>query len=279
TRRPFATSQAILAARVSPAPSRKSSQNKNYRWMAMIIAVVHPFGFAAGDASAKATRKKKSRAKSAPCRAGCQPNITAQDVIAASPEDMATQKELSELARNLRNAGPGAYERLSAFAAKHTADVWGARAALALGYDDYQKNKAQQGLNWLAKAKNEAVLREYVLFWSAQSKRALKRNGEALADLQAPLRDYPSTAIKEQLLDALAACALESGHPQDAVEALAAYPAGATKPALLLDRAHVYQAAGQTVRAVKDYQTVFYKYPLSDEAKAAGSALSSLQKS
>src|SRR5215470_15217377 len=158
TRRPFATSQAILAVRVSPAPSRKSSQNKNYRWMAMIIAVLLPFGFAAGNASAQATSKKKSRAKSAPCRAGCQPNITAQDLIAASLGDMATQKELSELARNLRNAGPGAYERLSAFAAKHTADVWGARAALALGYDDYQKNKAQQGLNWLAKAKNEAVL-------------------------------------------------------------------------------------------------------------------------
>jgi soluble lytic murein transglycosylase len=278
TRPPFATSEVILAVRVSLARSRKSSRNKNYRWMAAIIAVLLLFGFAAGDASAQATRKKKSRAKSAPCRVGCQPNITAPDVITASPDDVATQKELSELARNLRNAGPGAYEGFSAFAARHAADAWGARAALALGYDDYQKNKAQQALNWLVKAKNEAVLREYVLFWSAQSKRALKRNGEALAELQALLRDYPSTAIKEQVLDALAACALESGHPQDAVEALAAYSAAATKPALLLDRAHAYQAAGQTVRAAKDYQAVFYKYPLSDEAKAAGSALSSLQK-
>src|SRR5262249_29747905 len=189
------------------------------------------------------------------------------------------QKELSELARNLRNANPGSYEKLSAFAAKHATDIWGARAALALGFDDYQKNKGQQALAWLAKAKNEKILQEYVLFWRAQSERALKRSGEALADLKALLRDYPSTAIKEQVLDAISAAAIETGRPQDAVEALAAYSPVSTKPALLLDRAHVYQASGQTVRAAKDYQAIFYKYPLSDEAKASGAALVSLQKS
>jgi soluble lytic murein transglycosylase len=247
--------------------------------MVAIVLALLVFGFAADDAAAQATRKKKSRPKSAPCRAGCQPSTTTPEAITASPDDAATQKELSELARNLHNAGPGAYERLAVFSGQHAADAWGARAALALGYDDYQKNKAQQALIWLAKAKNEVVLREYVLFWSLQSKRALKRNGEALADLQALLRDYPNTAIKEQVLDVLAAASLEAGRPQDAIDPLAGYSAAATKPALLLDRAHVYQAAGQTVRAVKDYQTIFYKYPLSDEAKAAGAALQSLQKS
>ena len=237
------------------------------------------FVFVAGNVAAQATHKKKKRPRSAPCRVGCQPNTTTPDVIASSPEDTATQKELSELARNLRNAGPGSYEKLVAFATRHAADAWGARAALALAYDDYQKNKAQQALAWLAKAKNEAVLQEYVVFWRAQSERAARRNGEALADLKTLLRDYPNTAIREQALDALAASAIEAGRPQDAVEALAAYSPAATKPALLLDRAHLYQAAGQTVRAAKDYQSIFYKFPLSDEAKAAGSALASLQKS
>jgi soluble lytic murein transglycosylase len=247
--------------------------------MVAIAAALLVFAFAVGDAAAQAKRKKKSRPKSAPCRVGCQPNTSAPDVIVSSPEDAAAQKELSELARNLRNAGPASYERLSTFATKHTADAWGARAALALGYDDYQKNKAQQALAWLGKAKNEVGLREYVLFWSAQCKRALKRNGEALTDLKALLRDYPNTAIKEQVLDALTASALEAGRPQDAVDALADYSPIATKPAILLDRAHAYQAATQTVRAAKDYQTIFYKHPLSDEAKVAGTALASLQKS
>lgn len=247
--------------------------------MAAIVATLLTFGIAAGEATAQATRRKKARPKSAPCRVGCQPNTTAPDVITSSPEDSAAQKELSELARNLRNAAPSAYEKLSAFAAKHATDIWGARAALALGYDDYQKNKAQQALTWLAKAKNETILQEYVLFWRAQSERALKRNGEALADLKALLRDYPSAAIKEQVLDAFAASAVETGRPGDAIEAFAGYSPTSTKPALLLDRAHLYQAAGQTVRAAKDYQTIFYKHALSDEAKVAGTALASLQKS
>ena len=247
--------------------------------MAATVATLLTFGFVAGDATAQATRKKKARPKSAPCRVGCQPNTTSPDVITSSPEDAAAQKELSELARSLRNAAPGSYEKLAAFSTKHASDIWGARAALALGYDDYQKNKAQQALLWLAKTKNETILQEYVLFWRAQTKRALKRNGEALADLKALISDYPNAAIKEQVLDAFAASAIEAGRPQDAVEALAAYSPASSKPALLLDRAHVYQAAGQTVRAAKDYQTIFYKYPLSDEAKAAGSALASLQKS
>jgi peptidoglycan lytic transglycosylase len=277
TRLQSATSEVVLRAGVPTARLRKFSRKIDYRWLAAIVAALLMVVFAA-EAGAQ-TKRKKSRPKSAPCRVGCQPNTTSPDVVTASPEDAATQKELSELARNLRNASPLSYEKLAAFAAKHAADAWGARAALALGYDDYQKNKAQQALVWLGKAKNEAVLSEYVLFWTAQSKRALKRNGEALADLKALLSDEPATAIKEQVLDALAASAIETGRPQDALEALATYPAMATKPALLLDRAHVYQAAGQTVRAAKDYQTIFYKHPLSDEAKAAGTALAALQKS
>jgi len=153
--------------------------------MAAVIAALLTLGMAAGDLAAQATRKKKPRAKSAPCRVGCQPNTTSPDVITSSPEDSAAQKELSELARNLRNAAPNAYEKLSAFSTRHATDIWGSRASLALGYDDYQKNKAQQALVWLAKAKNETILQEYVLFWRAQSERAIKRNGEALADLKA----------------------------------------------------------------------------------------------
>jgi len=258
--------------------SRRFSGKGNF-CIAAIVAAVLTFGFVAGDATAQATRKKKSRPKSAPCRVGCQPSTTTPDVITSSPEDLAAQKELSELARNLRNAAPGSYEKLAAFATKHGSDIWGSHAALALAYDDYQKNKAQQGLVWLSKAKNETILPEYVLFWRAQFERAVKRYGEALASLKALLRDYPNAAIKEQVLDALSASAIEAGRPQEAVEALAGYSPASTKPALLLDRAHVYQAAGQTVRAAKDYQAIFYKYPLSDEAKAAGTALTSLQKS
>src|SRR5437588_698765 len=83
---------------------------------------------------------------------------------ADTPEDEAAQKELSDLARALHNGTTGSYEKLSAFAVKNTTNVWGARAALALGYDDYSKNRTARGFGWLIKAQNDALLREYALY-------------------------------------------------------------------------------------------------------------------
>jgi soluble lytic murein transglycosylase len=190
-----------------------------------------------------------------------------------TPEDQALQKELSELARAVHNAGPSAYNNLSGFAAKNAANVWGARAALALGYEDHSKNHEQQALAWFNKASGDTVLREYVLYWTAQAKHGLGRPKEALADLETVQHDYPNTAMKEQLLQSLAPLATELGRAQEAIDALNSYPATGTRPSLLLERAQAYQALHQLPRAAKDYQTIFYKYSQSDEAKAADSAL------
>jgi len=91
-------------------------------------------------------------------------------------------KELALLARDLHRGTPGAYEKLAAFANKNISSVWGQRAALALGYDDYSKSHAQQALNWLQKAKADTLLYEYTLFWTAQSERALGKNAAAAQD-------------------------------------------------------------------------------------------------
>jgi soluble lytic murein transglycosylase len=190
-----------------------------------------------------------------------------------TPEDQALQKELSELARAVHNAGPSAYNNLSGFAAKNAANVWGARAALALGYEDHSKNHEQQALAWFNKASGDTVLREYVLYWTAQAKHGLGRSKEALADLETVQHDYPNTAMKEQLLQSLAPLATELGRAQEAIDALNSYPATGTRPTLLLERAQAYQALHQLPRAAKDYQTIFYKYSQSDEAKATDSAL------
>ena len=222
-------------------------------------------------------KKKSNKPKSVPCRTGCTPSTSAPEITAATPEDEAAQRELSSLARALHNATPGAYEKLSAFAGKNGGNVWGARAALALGYDDYNKNRAQQSLAWLAKAKSDTLLGDYVLYWTAQTQRLLKQNAEAFTALQAIGRDYPNTAMKEQFLEALAPAAIEAGHPQAAIEELEAYPATSVHPALLLLRAQAYKAARQYARAAKDYQLLYYKNPLSDEGKAAATALPQLK--
>src|SRR5260370_493385 len=245
--------------------------------VALVLIIGLSFGSAFDVLAQSPTHQSKSKKpKSPPCRTGCKAETAGPEVAADTPEDEAAQKELSDLARALHNATPGAYEKLSAFAAKNTTNVWGARAALALGYEDYVKSRSGQALGWLFKAQNDTLLREYALYWTAQAQRALGRTAEAYQVLQTVLHDYPNTAMREQVLEAFAPTTVQIGHAQEAIDALDTYSGTPSKPTLLYERAHAYQAAHQLARAAKDYQTVFYKYPIADEAKPAGSALSQL---
>jgi soluble lytic murein transglycosylase len=224
-------------------------------------------------------KKKKSRHPKAPvCQTGCKPDTDAPALDSSAPEDAAAQKELSLLARDLHHGTPGSYDKLAAFANKYASSVWGERAALALGYDDYSKSRQQQALTWLQKAKADSLLLEYTLFWTAQTDLALHKNADAAQNFAALLNDYPNPAFKEQLLEAYAPNAVEMGHPQDALDALAAYSATGSKPDLLLIRARAFESARKLIEASRDYQTLFYKYPLADEAKDAAVAISRLNR-
>jgi soluble lytic murein transglycosylase len=242
--------------------------------IALILAGSLSLGGAA-DAFAQASKQKRrvKKPKAVPCQTGCKLETSTPKVAADTPEDEAAQRELADLARAMRNGSPGAYEKLSAFAVKNTTSVWGARAALALGYEDNSKNRNAQALGWLLKAQNDTLLREYALYWTAQTQRALGRYGDAYKVLQTIQKDYPNTAMREPLLEAFAPTAVLLGHAQEAIDALNNYPATTSKPGLLLERGRAYQTARQLPRAAKDFQTIFYKFPMADEAKPAGSAL------
>ena len=233
---------------------------------------------AAGAFPRSRPQKKTPWPKAATCPAGCPPATSAPEITATTPEEETTQKELADLARAVHNDSPGAYAKLAGFAAKHAGTLPGARAALVLGYADTTKNRNKEARAWLEKAHQDKLLGDYALFWSAQANRALHRQAEALEELRAIQRDYPQTAMREQVLGALAATAVDLGKPQEALAALEAYAGTSSKPELLLQLAHAKQAAHQTARAAADYQTLYFKFPLSDEAKAAGSALQPLQR-
>ncbi len=258
------------------ASNASASPRANYLSRALAIAV--SFALLAAtplDLPAQTAHKKKKSNKPAakPCRTGCTPNTSAPEITAATPEDEAAQRELSSLARALHNATPGAYDKLVSFMGKNSGNVWGARAALALGYDDYNKNHPQQAMVWLTKAKSDTLLGDYVLFWTAETQRVLKQNGPAFTALQKIQNEYPNTGIKEQFLEAYAPAAMEAGKPLAVIEALEAYTGTTAKPALLLLRAQAYKQARQLGRAAKDYQLLYYKNPLSDEGKTAASGL------
>lgn len=246
--------------------------------LALCAALILTSGFDALAQNAPHKKKKHSHPKSPACQTGCKPDTTAPALDSSTPEDAAAQKELAALARDLHHATPGSYDKLAAFANKHASTVWGQRAALALGYDDYSKSRMQQALSWLQKARPDPLLHEYTLFWTAQSEHALHKNAEAARDFAALLNDYPNLAFREQLLEAYAPTAVDIGHPQDALAALATYPATGSKPALLLARARAFESSRKLIDATRDFQTLFYKFPLADEAKDAGTALPKLNK-
>jgi hypothetical protein len=170
-------------------------------FIALLLIAGLSFGGTLDAYAQSSTHPRKSKKpKSPPCRTGCKADTSAPQVAADTPEDEAAQRELSDLAREVHNTVPGAYAKLSAFAIKNTTNVWGARAALALGYDDYAKNRAAQGLGWLLKAQSDTLLREYALYWTAQVERAMGRNADAYKVLQTIQHDYPNAAMREALL-------------------------------------------------------------------------------
>ncbi|MGC1188619.1 MAG: transglycosylase SLT domain-containing protein [Candidatus Acidiferrales bacterium] len=194
----------------------------------------------------------------------------------------ATQ-QLAALARTLHDhPSPADYDALSRFAGKHSKDAFGARAALALGYYDLSNNHAEQANVWLAKAANDDVLHEYVVYWQAQADQAVGKSREALDLLQELQRSAPDSAISDQIVQSLADDAIGAGEPSVAVAALDAYPHTMDKPAMLLLRAQaeekVAQAnAQQPLLAARDYLDVFNRFPISPEAGAAGERIPSLQ--
>src|SRR5260370_7301284 len=130
--------------------------------LSLIIGLSFASAFEGFAQSYKDQRKSK-KPKSPPCRTGCKPETSTPQVAADTPEDEAAQKELSEAARALHNGTPGAYEKLSAFTVRNSTNVWGARAALALGYDDYMKNRSGQAVCWFLNAQNATPLPDYPL--------------------------------------------------------------------------------------------------------------------
>jgi soluble lytic murein transglycosylase len=275
TRTPRPRGIAKIAARNGAAAGSWAAAARSVCALVLVFALLAsgaPETFAQSSHT-KRKQKKVKKPAPVPCRIGCKPDTAAPGVTEDTPEDQVLRKELSGLAREVHNGAPGAYNNLSAFASKNAANVWGARAALALGYEDHSKNHEQQALAWFTKASADTLLREYVLYWTAQAKHGLGRSKDALADLETVQHDYPNTAMKEQLLESLAPLAIELGRAQDAIDALNTYPATGSRPTLLLERAQAYQSLHQLPRAAKDYQAIYYKSSQTDEAMAADSAL------
>jgi soluble lytic murein transglycosylase len=197
--------------------------------------------------------------------------IAAPCAATGSTAPLAPEEQLASLSRALRQSNSAAaYARLSAFASRRDAGVLGRRACLALGYFDYGKGRYAPAHRWLVQAQGDALLQDYALFWDSQANHALGHDADALRELKALRRDFPSSVLAEQALQALGETALALNQPEEALAALASEPAIAAKPALLFLRARAFEQAGQRKPAAADYLAVYYRFPLSPEAAESG---------
>jgi soluble lytic murein transglycosylase len=229
-------------------------------------------------AQTPAKTTKKHAAKSSTTKS----TMPKKPAAAASGADF-LEKQLVLLSRTLRDQ-PNAttYSALSALAARNAKNETGARAALALGYYDLTRDKPDLALGWMRKAVGDKLLREYLLYWQAQTSLALGQKEAALEQFQSILRDFPASAIAEQTVTSLAQTALAMGKSEIAVAALDDYPNTNAKPALLLLRAQAHEKisaanAEKPIAAAADYLALYYRFPLNDEAKTAGLQIPAIQ--
>jgi peptidoglycan lytic transglycosylase len=97
---------------------------------------------------------------------------------------------------------------------------------------------------------------------------------EALADFSTR---YPESLLREDALELYARTALDAGQPQRALDALVKEPRVRQQPSLALLLASAYQKLNRPDDAARAYEEIYYAFPTSFEAKAAGKALEQLR--
>ena len=208
----------------------------------------------------------------------CAAGAVSKSPSAAAHKPALTEDQLEKLARSLKGAtAPRAYAELSAIAMQKSVGILSMRAALALGYFDYNKGHYPQAITWLGRAKNDPLLADYALYWTAEANLAQGRNSDALAELKQFRTQYPDSVITDQVLESLGQAALASNQPAEAVAALDAAALTAQRPELLLLRAEAREHTHDLVQAAVDYEAVYLRFPTSEQAREAGEKLSFLR--
>ena len=218
-------------------------------------------------------------ARAATCLLLLLPVSTAPNAQAAPDDGSPDTTPLTTLCRALREKDSAAnYDHLAAFAREHANDSSGPLAALALGYRDYTHNRAGDAAAWLAQAEQGGLLADHALYWEAQNAQVQRRNAQAVELLERIVREYPASAILPQALESLAAILLDLGDASRARFAVEGFAKTGDYPGLLLLRAHAREVDRSPSLAAADYVALYYRYPLSAEAKRAGERLEPLRK-
>ena len=225
---------------------------------------------------------RKSTAKAPSCGSSGEESLRRRR---RTPASLSPEKRNSRSFRErLRDDGNATtYAALSAFATRNAKNEFGPRAALALGLLRSFAGQAGSGAGLAAKvcrrqgaAANTCSTGRRKLRWRLAKKKRESNNCRSFR------RDFPDSVMTEQAVTTLAQAEITAGKADDALAVLEAYPNTSSKPSLLLLQAQAREKAAaakgeKPLLAAADYLDLYYRFPLNDQAKAAGQRIPSLQ--
>jgi soluble lytic murein transglycosylase len=214
--------------------------------------------------------KKPASTTKAPATA--KSSAAKKTVAPSAPVTGKVDQQLNILALALRDKPSAVAEQhLADFAQAHAKDEYGLYANLALGHYGVDHSHLPEALKYFATAEQRpSRLEEYAMFWHAQALRQFGRNEEGITELAAFRKKFPDSVLSDLAVQSFAEGTIALGNSQGAAAALDAYARTSQKSILLLLRAQAREKSGSNIAAAKDYLALYYGFPLSDEARAAG---------
>ena len=153
-----------------------------------------------------------------------------------------------------------------------------ALAYFVLGYNEYKSGRFDVAAADLAKASSPAsplsALADYYHASAAYS----GGHPEAVPSiLDGFNKRYPSSIEHYDAIELLAWAYLQTGDPQRALQLLQREPQVRQRPALALVLGRAYTDSGQIRQAAQTFQDIYYAFPTTPQASAAGDALNKLK--
>ena len=168
--------------------------------------------------------------------------------------------------------------RLRSYAQSQTDPEWSGWAYFLAGYQEYEGQRYSEAAEDLAQAAHSGFsLADYAVFYQASALSQSSRLQDAAVVLQDFAARFPRSHLRDQALAWRASALLESKQAQQAIDALSAEPETRKQPALALLLGQACMQAQEPVDAANVFQDVYYNFPVSAQAQAAGDALQALR--
>jgi soluble lytic murein transglycosylase len=167
---------------------------------------------------------------------------------------------------------------LRSYAKSQTDHEWRGWAYFLAGYQEFGGQLYPQAAQDLAQAAQSGFsLADYAVFYQASALREANRAADAAAVLQDFAVRFPASHLRYRVLELRASALLTAEQPHPAIDALAAEPETHKQPALALLLGQAYLQAHNPEEAATIFKNLYYNFPLSSQAKAAGDALPALR--